>query len=84
METVISELARVMRPGAPGQIVIGGAFVDDIYFPADLIVAELAEQAGFEIEGVAVARTLAHSGGRRLGNLARVLPRESLLALRRR
>ncbi|RME76189.1 MAG: hypothetical protein D6776_01645 [Planctomycetota bacterium] len=83
MGRAIAELARVCVPGAPAWIVVGGAFVREVYFPADLILAELAERAGFELERVVCARHLAHSAGRRLGGLERVLPRESILQMRR-
>ncbi|GIW73387.1 MAG: hypothetical protein KatS3mg102_2929 [Planctomycetota bacterium] len=77
----LAEAARVLVPAAPAWIVLGGAFVHEVYVPADLIAAELAERAGFRLEGIEVARALSASGGRRLGGLARVRPRESVLRL---
>jgi hypothetical protein len=84
MRAFVRELARVCRAGAPAWVVIGGAFVEDVYVPADLIVAELAERAGFEVEAIDVARNLAQTTGRRLGGLERVAPRESVLRMRRK
>lgn len=80
--SVIAEAARVLRPGAPLWIVVGGSDLKRVYIPTDLILAEAARDLGFRVESVAVARTLRPTG-RRLGGLDGVAPRESLLRLRR-
>ncbi|MDX2198285.1 MAG: hypothetical protein SF069_04840 [Phycisphaerae bacterium] len=75
-------LARVMRPGAPAWVVIGGARVSEIYVPSDLIFADIAATAGFDVAGVVIARRLI-AVGRKLGMLTDVAPRESVVMLRR-
>jgi DNA modification methylase len=79
---VLSELGRVTRPGAPVWIVIGAADFEREYVPSDLITAEMAAAAGFEVAAVVEARRLRGSG-RRLGGLKGVAPRESIVQLRR-
>jgi len=79
----ISELGRVVQRGAPIWIVVGGAFLFDVYVPSDLLVAELAEEAGLQVIRLLWARDLAHSSGRRLGDLAGVKPRETVVVARR-
>ena len=74
--------ARVLRVGRPMWLVIGGARLKGVYVPADLILAEFAARAGFEVLSVRVARELIR-GGRRLGALLRVTPREAIVVLRR-
>jgi SAM-dependent methyltransferase len=78
----LAELRRVLRPGAPCWVVIGGADLDREYVPADLICAEQAVAAGFRLEMVTEARKLRFSF-RRLGLLDEVAPRESIVRLRR-
>ena len=46
---IVSEMRRVLKPGAPCWIVIGGADLDREYIPADLICAEQSQAAGFEL-----------------------------------
>lgn len=79
---VFRALARVLRPGAPCWCVVGGARLAHVYIPTDLILAELAPVCGLETEQVLVARNLI-PGGRKLGNLPSVTPRESILVLKR-
>ena len=79
---IVSEMRRVLRPGAPCWIVIGGADLDREYIPADLICAEQAQAAGFELEMVTEARKLRFQP-RRLGALVEISPRESIVRLRR-
>jgi len=78
----VEELRRVLRPDAPCWIVIGGARLDDVYVPSDLIVADYAASRGLRVETMRVARRLTPSG-RKLGRLMNVAPRESILVLRR-
>jgi hypothetical protein len=82
LRLALSEMARVLRPGDPAWVVVGGARLEGVYVPSDLVAAELAVVAGFEVRSIRVARTLT-SSGRRLGMLEGVAPRESLLMLRR-
>lgn len=84
MRAFLSEAARVLAPGSPAWIVVGGAFVDAAYVPSDLILAGIAEEVGFRVKCVSEVRRLAHSTGRALGALRKVVPRESIVDLRRR
>lgn len=83
MGRLLRAAARVLAPGAPTWIVIGGARLKDIYVPTDLVLAEMAADAGFDVEDVRVARDLSDAR-RRLGGLTKVAPRESVLVMRRR
>ncbi len=83
MTAALRQFARVLLPGGPCWIVIGGARLKDVYVPADLILAEMAADAGLDVLELRVARRLIPSG-RKLGTLGDVAPRETLLLLRRR
>ena len=76
-------MVRTLAPQAPLWLVVGGAFLYDVYLRSDLILAERLEKLGLKIEHLLVARDLAHSGGRRLGDLANVKPRETLICSRK-
>lgn len=78
----LAAAARVLQPGRPCWVVIGGARLRDVYVPSDLVLAEHAAAAGFELRQVRAARRLIPTG-RKLGRLEDVSPRESLLILRR-
>lgn len=80
MTRVLAACHRVLVPGAPCWMVVGGARWKDVYIPADFVVAEMAEAAGFEVRGIRVARDLI-DGRRKFGNLGHVAPRESLLEM---
>jgi hypothetical protein len=83
MGLAVREMARVLAPGAPLWLVIGGAFVHEVYVPSDLILCERLEAEGFTVERLDLARDLAHSSGRRLGTLTGIVPREVILRARR-
>lgn len=72
----------MLTPGAPAWIVVAGADFQHVYVPADLALAELAAERGFEVERVVEARRLRRTF-RRLGEI-QVAPREVVLMLRRR
>jgi hypothetical protein len=78
----LHEAGRVLVPGAPAWWVVAGATPAKCYIPFDLILAELAPTAGFVIEHLYVAREL-HDQRRLLG-VTPVVPRETLICLRRR
>ncbi len=82
LAVVLHELFRVLRPGAPFWLNVGGARLKGVYVPADLILAELAREVGFEVQTILVARRLI-AAGRKLGTLTDVAPREVILVLRR-
>lgn len=78
----LSEARRVLLPGAPMWLVIGGADLSREYIPSDLIAAEQAAAAGFTVEGLDVARWL-RDAKRFLGTLKGVAPREGVVRVRR-
>lgn len=80
LRRLLTECARVLRPGGACWIVIGGARLKGVYVPSDLIAADLAKSCGFRVEGIRVARHLIDVG-RKLGRLRNVTPRESILIL---
>lgn len=82
MSAALASAARVLVDDAPCWFVVGGARLNQVYVPADLILAELAEQCGFVVETIWSVRRLI-AAGRRLGGLDDVAPRESVLVLRR-
>ncbi len=82
MTQVLRECHRVLAPGGPCWMVVGGARIKDVYVPSDLIVAELAEGCGLRVEAIRVARDLVGSP-RKFGRLGHVAPRESLLVMSR-
>jgi len=53
-----------------------------VYVPSDLIVAEIAERIGFQVEAIRVARDLV-GAARKFGRLGHIAPRESLLVMHR-
>ncbi|MHC4067871.1 MAG: hypothetical protein ACYSUI_25665, partial [Planctomycetota bacterium] len=80
MFTCLGECRRVLADGAPCWIVVGGARLKGVYVPSDLILAEHAASCGFEVADLRVARRLIPTG-RKLGGLAEVSPRETVLVL---
>ncbi len=82
MRRVVVACARLLRAGGVCWMVLGGARLKGVYIPSDLMVAELAEAAGFELEGVRVARDLIDAR-RKFGAIGHVAPRESILILRK-
>lgn len=78
--TVVQELQRVLEPGAPCWIVIGGARMKDVCIPSDLILAEFVMDCGFALHDIRQARNLIDVG-RKLGKLRSVTPRESVLIM---
>ena len=81
MGIFLDECRRVLAPGAPFWMVLGGADFHREYIPADIILAEMCRERGFEVEALRVGRRL-RPQGRRLGGLSDVTPRETLLELR--
>lgn len=81
MTLVMRECRRVLELGGICWMVVGGARIKDVYVPSDLIVAEVAEECGFQVEAIRVARDLV-GAARKFGRAGHVAPRESLLVMR--
>lgn len=80
MKQILAECARVLRPGAPFWMVIGGTRLKDVYIPCDTILADLAQTCGLTVDSIRVARRLT-PGGRKLGSLPNIAPRESIVVM---
>ncbi|MDO8631342.1 MAG: hypothetical protein Q7R41_12710 [Phycisphaerales bacterium] len=82
LSQVLDESRRVMRSCGVAWFIVGGARIKEVYVPADLIVAELAENSGFEVQSIRAARDLAPSR-RKFGRVGYVAPRESVVVMTR-
>jgi DNA modification methylase len=82
MRAVLDSAHRVLTSNAPAWLIVGGVRLKDIYVPTDLILAEIARQVGFTLEGVRVAREL-NPVRRKFGSAGHLAPRETLLAMRK-
>jgi DNA modification methylase len=54
MNMVLREMHRVLKAGGRAAIVVGNAYMDGMTIDSDLILAYLAEQAGFEVAEISV------------------------------
>lgn len=78
MEKAIKEWARVLAPGAKIALVVDNVrFVGEL-LPVDLILSEMAEEAGFCVEEIIVARYKGNSS-QQMGKYGRVPVRESIV-----
>lgn len=82
LRRVLEEMFRVLTDGGRAWVVIGGARLKDVYVPSDLIAAEIAEECGFDVEALRVAREVVGSR-RKFGRIGKVAPRETVIALRK-
>ncbi len=80
--SAMAECGRVLADGRLMWLVIGGARFKNIYIPTDTILASYAESCGLWVESIKTVRKLI-PGGRKLGSLNHVAPRESILIMRR-
>ncbi len=82
MQKVIREWARVLAPKAPVAL-----FVDNVRFegemkPVDLVLSGMAEDAGFHVEEIMIARYKGNSS-QQMGKYGRVPVRESIVVWRK-
>jgi hypothetical protein len=82
MKRVISELSRVLAEDAHVYMVVDNVRFDGEMLPVDLILCDMAEQAGFETEAIWVARYKGNSS-QQMGRYGRVPVRESVLVWRK-
>lgn len=83
MERVIQEWARVLAPEARVVMVVDNVRFEGEMLPVDLILCDMAEQAGFGTEAIWVARYKGNSA-QQMGRYGRVPVRESVLFWRKR
>jgi hypothetical protein len=83
MEQVIREWARILAPNAWVVTVVDNVRYDGEMIPVDLILCDLAEQIGFEIKAIWIARYKSNSS-QQMRKYGRVPVRESVLIWRKR
>lgn len=78
MGKVIGEWARVLARGARVAVVVDNVRFEGELLPVDLVLSEMAEEAGFRIEEIIVARYKGNSS-QQMGKYGRVPVRESIV-----
>jgi len=77
MNVALRQLAQVSRPGARVALVVANARFHGELIPVDLLLSELAVDAGFRVERIIVARYKGNSS-QQMGRFGRVAVRESI------
>jgi len=78
MQEVIEEWGRVLAPGARVAMVVDNVRFEGEIVPVDLVLSEMAEEAGFKVREVIVARYKGNSS-QQMGKYGRVPVRESVV-----
>ncbi len=78
MNQVIKQLAQVCNPDARLAIIVGNARFAGELIPVDLLLSELAQNAGFKLDKIVVTRYKGNSS-QQMGKYGRVPVRESIL-----
>ena len=78
MQMVIKEWARVLADGAKVALVVDNVRFEGEMLPVDLVLSEMAEEAGFEVKEIIVARYKGNSS-QQMGKYGRVPVRESIV-----
>lgn len=78
MNLVLKELYKVCRPGARIALVVGNVRFEGELIPVDLVLSELASDAGFRIDKVIITRYKGNSS-QQMGKYGRVPVRESVV-----
>lgn len=82
MRKVIDEWARVLAPGAKVAMVVDNVRFEGELVPVDLVLSEMAEEVGFKVEQVLIARYKGNSS-QQMGKYGRVPVRESVVVWRK-
>jgi len=82
MQAVIQEWARVLAPGAKVAMVVDNVRFEGELVPVDLILSEMAEWAGFDVERILIARYKGNSS-QQMAKYGRVPVRESVAVWRK-
>jgi len=82
MARVIQEWARVVSAGARVALVVDNVRFAGELLPVDLVLSEMAEEAGFVVEEIIVARYKGNSS-QQMGKYGRVPVRESVVVWRK-
>ena len=78
MRKVIGEWGRALAPGAKVAMVVDNVRFEGELVPVDLVLSEMAEEVGFRVEQVIVARYKGNSS-QQMGKYGRVPVRESVV-----
>jgi len=82
MQKAIREWARVLAKGAKVSLVVDNVRFEGELLPVDLVLSEMAEEAGFEVQEIIVARYKGNSS-QQMGKYGRVPVRESIVVWRK-
>jgi hypothetical protein len=82
MQQVIREWARVLAPKARVAMVVDNVRFEGELLPVDLVLSEMAEEAGFQVEEIVVARYKGNSS-QQMGKYGRAPVRESVVVWRK-
>jgi len=82
MNQVMKQLAQVCRPGARVALVVANARFHGELIPVDLLLSELAADAGFKVERIIITRYKGNSS-QQMGRFGRVAVRESIAIWRK-
>lgn len=77
MYQVVAELSRVCRRGSRVGLLVGNVCFGGEVIPVDLILGEMAERAGFQVESIEVTRTKGNAS-QQMGRYGRMPVRESV------
>lgn len=83
MAKVLQEWARILATGARVALVVDNVRFEGELLPVDLVLSEMAEEAGFIVEEIIVARYKGNSS-QQMGKYGRVPVRESIVVWRKR
>ncbi len=78
MQKVITEWFKVLAPGAKVAMVVDNVRFEGELIPVDLVLSEMAEEAGFEVKEIIVARYKGNSS-QQMKKYGRVPVRESVV-----
>ena len=82
MQQVIEELYKVLAPGAKVAMVVDNVRFEGEMIPVDLILSEMAEEVGFEVKEIIVARYKGNSS-QQMKKYGKIPVRESVLVWER-
>ena len=82
MQKVIREWFRVLVPAAKVAMVVDNVRFEGEMLPVDFVLSDMAEEAGFQVEEIIVARYKGNSS-QQMGKYGRVPVRESIVVWRK-
>jgi len=82
MQKAIREWAKVLSPKGRVALVVDNVRFEGVMLPVDLILSEIAEEEGFTVEEIIVARYKGNSS-QQMGRYGRVPARESIVVWRK-